>query len=278
MTHVQDNQPPDISQYCDKWKLFFPIRLARTPTSDLYRVTHLEQQAILKILTPRGRTFEGQGSSALRCFQGPGAVKLLDFDDGAMLLEHLDGGELSNLVKQGKDAQAAHIICDVLDVLHSYAGETPAGIHGLRREFESLFTRAQGEQSDSIFRKTAKVADTLISTESNTRLLHGDIHHGNILKSSSRGWVAIDPQGLFGERTYDVANSFFNPDEVPHVVGTRERIDSLATIFSERLQVDRSRILQFAYAHGGLSASWHIDDGESPQWRLHMTSLIETLL
>lgn len=278
MTRVQDKQPPDISQYCDKWNLSFPIRLARTPTSDLYRVTHLEQQAILKVLTPKGRTFEGNGSSALRCFQGPGAVKLLDSDDGAMLLEHLDGGELSNLVKQGQDYQAAHIICDVLDILHSYAGETPAGIHGLHHEFESLFTRARREKPDSIFRRTAEVADTLISTESNTRLLHGDIHHGNILKSSSRGWVAIDPQGLYGERTYDVANSFFNPDEVPHVVGTRERINSLATIFSARLQVDRLRILQFVYAHGGLSASWHLDDGESPQWRLHMTSLIETLL
>ncbi|SLM49777.1 putative Streptomycin 3''-kinase [Nitrospira japonica] len=278
MTRIHDNQPPDISYYCDKWTLSFPIRLAQTPTSALFRVTRLDQQAILKVLTPKGRTLEGNGSSALKCFQGPRAVKLLDSDDGAMLLEHLDGGELSHLVKQGSDAQAAHIICDVLDALHSYAGETPAGIQGLHHEFQSLFTRARGEKPDSIFRRAAKVAETLIATESNRRLLHGDIHHGNILKSSSRGWVAIDPQGLFGERTYDVANSFFNPDEVPHMVGTRERIDLLATIFSERLQVDRLRILQFAYAHGSLSASWHIDDGESPQWRLHMTSLIEKLL
>ncbi|BCA53713.1 aminoglycoside O-phosphotransferase APH(6)-Id [Nitrospira sp. KM1] len=255
-----------------------PFQLASTHTSYIYRVTYLEQPAILKILTTKGRKFEANGSSALKCFHGHGAVKLIDFDVGAMLLEYLDGGELSNLVKQGLDSRAARIICDVLDDLHRYAGEIPSGIQDLQHEFESLFARARGEKTDSVFRNTAAVAERLISTESNKRLLHGDIHHGNILKSASRGWVAIDPQGLFGERTYDVANSFFNPDEVPHVVATRERIDSLATIFSERLEVDKSRVLQFAYAHGGLSASWHLDDGENPQWRLRMTSLIETLL
>lgn len=34
-------------------------------------------------------------------------------------------------------------------------------------------------------------------------LLHGDLHHGNLL-SSERGWLAIDPKGILGPATYEV--------------------------------------------------------------------------
>jgi hypothetical protein len=42
-------------------------------------------------------------------------------------------------------------------------------------------------------------------------VLHGDMHHENILKFSSRGWLAIDPKGLVGERGFDYANIFCKP-------------------------------------------------------------------
>jgi streptomycin 6-kinase len=42
--------------------------------------------------------------------------------------------------------------------------------------------------------------------------LHGDIQHGNILDFGSRGWLAIDPKGLIGERSFDYANLFCNPE------------------------------------------------------------------
>lgn len=33
-----------------------------------------------------------------------------------------------------------------------------------------------------------------------------------ILDFESHGWLAIDPKGLFGERAFDFANIFCNPD------------------------------------------------------------------
>ena len=43
-------------------------------------------------------------------------------------------------------------------------------------------------------------------------VLHGDIHHDNILDFGKRGWLAIDPKRLQGERGFDYANLFCNPD------------------------------------------------------------------
>jgi streptomycin 6-kinase len=34
-------------------------------------------------------------------------------------------------------------------------------------------------------------------------LLHQDVHHDNILDAGERGWLAIDPKPLVGERAFD---------------------------------------------------------------------------
>jgi len=266
-----------IEQYLARWSLSSPTLLAQTKSSWVYKVRFQKAPAVLKVLTEAGIKFESASSQILKCYDGRGAVKLLESTEGALLLEHIDGSKLSDLVRYGQDREAAHIICDVLDQLHLEAS-TPDGVHDLERHFQSLFVRAKNENTDSIFQKTAKVAQELIKTESSKKLLHGDIHHSNILRSSTRGWLAIDPQGLYGEGTYDVANSFFNPDDLPEIVEMTERIRGLAQIFSDRLKLDPRRVLQFAYAHGGLSSSWQLDDGENPARRLLITGVIGSLL
>jgi streptomycin 6-kinase len=56
------------------------------------------------------------------------------------------------------------------------------------------------------------VANVLLSSPQDEVVLHGDLHHGNILDFGTRGWLAIDPKGLLGERGFDYANIFTNPD------------------------------------------------------------------
>lgn len=55
-------------------------------------------------------------------------------------------------------------------------------------------------------------ATELLNSMQSQVVLHGDIHHGNILDFGAHGWLAIDPKGLLGERGFDFANIFCNPD------------------------------------------------------------------
>ncbi len=267
-----------VEPYLSAWGLSLPRAIEKTKTSWVYTVVYKKSPAVLKVLTPLGMKFEASSSRILQCFGGNGAVRLLKFDEEALLLEYIDGVKLAALVTDGHDLQAANVICDVIDQLHQYSGAIPFEVYDLRRHFQSLFLRAKNEKSDSIYFKAAIVAEQLLASEQNQKLLHGDIHHSNILKSSVRGWLAIDPQSLYGESIYDVANSFFNPDDTPEIVETPNRIEALAELFAARLQTDVKRVLQFAYAHGGLSSSWQLDDGKDPQRRLRITNLIGGLL
>ena len=51
-----------------------------------------------------------------------------------------------------------------------------------------------------------------------TTLVHGDLHHHNLLSSGS-GYVAIDPKPMLGEPEYDIAPFLWNP------IGYRMRRD-----------------------------------------------------
>ena len=91
-------------------------------------------------------------------------------------------------------------------------------------------------------------------------VLHGDIHHGNILDFGERGWLAIDPKGLFGERGYDYANLFCNPEL--STCTRRERFLRQLAVVTQAANLDRQRLLMWIMAYAGLSAAWFLEDNE----------------
>lgn len=94
----------------------------------------------------------------------------------------------------------------------------------MERNFSVLFEKIANENQDSIYKRGARIARELIDSARDLRVLHGDIHHENIFKHSTRGWIVIDPQCLFGERAYDLANVFYNPNGFADLASNPERI------------------------------------------------------
>jgi streptomycin 6-kinase len=100
-------------------------------------------------------------------------------------------------------------------------------------------------------------------------VLHGDVHHGNVLDFGARGWLAIDPKGLIGERGFDFANIFCNPDvEIATAPG---RLARQVAVVSEAARIERPRLLQWILAYAGLSAAWHLDAGDEKSAQLPLT-------
>lgn len=263
---------------CESWDLHDPSLMASTFTSDVFKVRFQRSFAVLKILNEKGMAFETNSAIALRCFEGNGAVQLFRSDEGAQLLEFADGSQLKSLIAENVDSRATEIISDVVSRLHRYSGPIPTGLIRMERNFQSLFLKAKAVPLDSIYVEGAKRAEYLLETERDLRVLHGDIHHENIVSSSGRGWLAIDPQCLFGERTYDLANTFFNPDEFRSLVEASETIDRRSSILSQRLEIDRKRILEFAFVYGCLSACWSLEDGRDEKNTLRMARNVQRVL
>lgn len=271
-----------LEHYLDAWNLTDAQPLAQTVTSHLYTVTCAGETAVLKLLTDYGWE-EQRGAAALRYWDGHGAIRLYRSDEKVQLLEYVEGDELVTLVEHGEDEAATHIIADILRQIHAVPQDKPHdGLYPLESWFQSLFDKAEADKAaddESIYVRGAGVARRLLDDPCDVRVLHGDIHHMNIRHSAARGWLAFDPKGVVGERTYDCANTLCNPFRgTPRhdpLVHNEQRLLRNAGILADELGIELSRLLAYTFAYCCLSAAWTLEGDDDTAWALNVAAIVE---
>jgi streptomycin 6-kinase len=256
-----------FNEYLSRWELTLDGDPVTTRNSGLVPVRQRGVPAMLKVAI---EAEEKVGGGLMIWWGGRGAARVLAHHGDALLLERAtDERTLTDLARTGHDDEASHIICDVVADLHAPRGEEPPKLVPLTQWFQGLAPVAATH--GGILLRASATARDLLAAPLDTVVLHGDIHHGNILDFGSRGWLAIDPKGLLGERGFDYANIFCNPDHstatAPDVF-TR-RIDVIASA----ARFDRKRLLQWILAWAGLSAAWHLGAATSPHTALEVAKL-----
>ena len=229
-------------------------------------------EVVLKIGVPNPELWTE--IEALRVFDGRGITRLIDVAEelGAFLTERLRPGR--PLEKIDNDVQATAVAADVMKKLwktvgeeHPFptVGEWASGLDELRKEFEG----ETGPFPEKLVDRAERVFDELLSSQGEKVLLHGDLHHWNVLSSETEGWLAIDPKGVVGEPAYEVGAWMRNP--FPRLLDwpnkgllLRQRLDLL----SAELGFDRDRLKHWAFAQAVLAAWWSFEDGEGDwnQW------------
>jgi streptomycin 6-kinase len=268
-----------LVKYLNQWSLSNPARLATSATSEVFKVKFQGHPAILKILTQIGSEDESSGATALRYYDGVGAASVFLADEHAHLIEFVGVEDLKGFMNSNGDNLALSQLISVVRKLHSKRSNAiPSGLRDLRRRFRSLFQLAHEPNCDGETKDAALIAHELLSSEQNVGLLHGDLHYENVLLSPERGWVAIDPKGLIGELTFDLANTFYNPMSSFEQIRSKHRITYAADAFRSELGFEDERILQYAFVYGHLSASWMKEVGSDPQPTLEIASVIRKLL
>jgi streptomycin 6-kinase len=264
-----------LEHYMNRWQLKNPERIAETFTSHVYRVEAGGETLVIKVLSEDGAYDEVGGALALDYYGGKGAARLIHYDEGAQLLEYLDGGDLCPLVEAGQDDEATKIAAQVISQLHEKRGKVPE-LRSLKRWFRSLFEKAKADELagvESIYRRAVPIAQGLLARPQDELVLHADIHHANIRYHYKRGWLAFDPKGIFGERTYDAANMLYNPTE--DVAEDEARLFRTAGILAKELHLDYQRYLKYAYAYGCLSAAWSLEDNQDGSSAIKIAEMLE---
>ena len=261
-----------LPHYLALWNLRDPEPLAQTPRSDVYTVTrkgtHGDDRVVLKLLTAEGAEDEDDGALALQYYGGNGAVRLLDRAEGAHLMEYAGDEELAEVVWRGDDLDAAAIIADVLNKLHAPRPGVPVpAMRTLRRRFRDLFRQAERDQAagdNSIYVRGARMAEHLLTTAHDEVILHGDMQHHNVRRHPERGWLAYDAKGLFGERTYDAANTLCNPCNASALVTSEARFLAVSDVLAKGMGLPVGRLRAFVFAYACLSVVWSgVDDTSS---------------
>lgn len=227
--------------------------------SRLLPVLWCGEKAILKIAAHEE---ERHGAALMEWYGGVGAAKVLARDGDALLLERLTGPRsLSAMARSGQDDEATRILCRTAAALHTpRTSAQPTSLVPLEIWFRALETAAS--QHVGTFATCAGIARSLLADPREPVVLHGDLHHDNVLDGGTRGWLAIDPKGLIGERGFDYANLFRNPDvECALATGQMQR---RAAIVAQEAGLDFRRLLDWVVAYAGLGAAWSLEDGDDP--------------
>jgi streptomycin 6-kinase len=208
---------------------------------------------------------EVRGAALMAWWDGAGAAPVLARQGPALLLERATSpAGLVDMSRTGEDRQAIDILCRTVAELHRpRPGAPPAGLPSLATWFRELAELAGG---DPRLGRGWRVAEGLLATARDEVILHGDVHHENVLDFGPRGWLAIDPKGLIGERAYDYANIFRNPDQETALLPGR--LEARLQQVSATVGLDPGRLLRWVAAHAALSAAWSINSRGDPAWSL----------
>ena len=211
---------------------------------------------------------ERRAGEILRAFGGRGVVHVLDYVEGAVLLERLDPGHsLRSMSLEGADDDASRILARVIGGQVSGSGlgvrrlDLTPTIRHWGRAFERYVESGDRQLPSGLASQARDAYAELCDSSEPTRLLHGDLHHDNVLFDRARGWVAIDPKGVIGDVAFELGAWFRNPWGSPELFARPSIVERRAAIFAEELGLDRSRILSWAFAQAVLSAIWAVEDG-----------------
>jgi streptomycin 6-kinase len=224
---------------------------------------------VLKLGVP-GQPHLRREAAVLRAWGGRGAVRLLDDDPthGALLLERADPG--TTLADAGVDDEAATLaLAEVARALHraDVAGLDLPDIASEQASFED-HARRHGDRDPLPPGAVERARDLLLDlTRSRERavLLHGDLHHSNVLRDGGDGrWVAIDPHGWVGDPGFEVGPLLHNPvGATPEqlVRWLPRRLEVLADLLDEPLD----RVRAWGFVATVLSQVWSCEDGGAPE-------------
>jgi streptomycin 6-kinase len=241
-----------------EWGLASDGEISVVGNSLLQPVLWEGRQAMLKV--PLNRE-EQRGFRLLECWDGKAAVKVYRYDPDALLMERATGERsLKQMVLCWKEDEANRIICSVVEQLHANNCSFLSELVPLPVWFRSL--QAAAGREGGFFARGYAVAQQLLVAPAEPVALHGDIHYDNILDGGSRGWLVIDPKGLAGERGFDFANIFCNPDLT--VAGSPDRLSKQVRLIAGWTRIEVQRLLRWIIAWTALSASWMLEDGIDP--------------
>lgn len=240
--------------YLQHWGLIVDGAPLITHSSHLLPVRYKGSAAMLKVAL---HAEEQRGGRVMCWWDGQGAAPVLGHYDKGLLLERAPAARsLDSYIEEGRDSEATTLLCNAIAALHAPRDKPLPELLDLGTWFSDLWPAANAH--GGLYQYSADAARTLLAAPQECCVLHGDIHHGNILDFADKGWLAIDPKGLYGERGFDYANLFCNPDAdiATHPHHFEQRLQTVCA----HSGLARERLLLWILAWCGLSAAWFRED------------------
>ncbi len=216
---------------------------------------------VLKLGVPTGTSL-AEEAPALAAFDGRGAVRLLraELDRGALLLERITPGWRAGDLVPDRDDEATSAAVAVMRRLHvppPPGCRMPEALSQVEAfdDYLSVHGQAGPLPADLVVRAGGLMRE-LCASATDRVVLHGDLHHDNILRATREPWLAIDPHGIIGDPGYEVGALLFNPDPDDRDEALTTLVPSRVEQLADELAMPVDRVVAWGFVKAVMSDVW----------------------
>ncbi|BAG40005.1 aminoglycoside phosphotransferase family protein [Orientia tsutsugamushi] len=215
-------------------------------------------------------------AAALMSFEDFGVVQVFSENTGLLLLECAVPGISLKSYFPKNDDEAINITANVIKRLH----KAPIPSTHAFPHIKDWLAALDGDIKFPVqtLQKAREIRDQLLKTAEPDVLLHGDLHHDNILQNCE-DWLGIDPKGVIGEPAYEVAAFIRNP--IPELLNHADApniIHNRITLFAELLELPPQRILDWCFVQVVLTWVWALEDGCDASYFEKITGIFDGMI
>lgn len=213
--------------------------------------------------------------AALQAFVGRGAVSVLaeDLEAGAVLLEQVIPGY--NLIDffPKHETQATLLAANFIKTLHHDLVSSNYPFPTVESWLTVL--DKDWEIPRAYLIKARELRNKLLASSSRPILLHGDLHHGNILVDEKNQGRMIDPKGVIGELAYEAGAFIRNPIErLSNNLQAKHIIDLRCKLLERELNIPAKRLQEWCFVQAVLSVCWMLEDNLDPSDNLKLVEIL----
>lgn len=208
----------------------------------------------------------------LHKLDGNGCCKVFAYDreNGMLLEERLMPG---TVLRKEEDLQKRieafasvfHKIHCRADVLPGDDGQPPMTQTYLEW-LEDIYRFCRENNVEDNLTKQAKYARDICAEMfekySERMLLHGDLHHDNILMQGDGNYAMIDPKGVIGPEILEVARFIMNELDTKYTTPAEKHMREVVRLVSEAFGFPREDVAKVYFMEVILGNVWSAEDGE----------------
>ena len=120
-----------------------------------------------------------------------------------------------------------------------------------RRDYELLCAKMA---------KAEQICRSLCEKYPGEMLLHGDLHHYNILLGNEGRWRVIDPKGVVGDPVFDIPRFILNE----FADGYNESLPRVIQILSDKLNIPQGDLMRLTFVETCMAHCWVAESVQEP--------------
>lgn len=188
-----------------------------------------------------------------------------DTANGALLIEHITPGiQLRAEPDLDKRLILFHEVSRGLHIEPADETIYPTYMGWVSRITEYMRNRKEYEALSAKMAKAEQICSRLWMNYPKRMLLHGDLHHDNILLGSNARYFAIDPKGVIGDSVFDIPRFILNEFDDEHDADFTKKYIHITNTLSEKFNITEYDIRCLAYVEMCMAHCWSVESAEEP--------------